>query len=267
MQHDEISPCAVIPVYDHEHAIGVVVQSLLSQGLPVLLVDDGCNAACALELQRLSALPRVTLLRHAVNRGKGAAVCTGLRAAREQGFTHALQIDADAQHTLTDVRRFVDEARAWPGSVICGRPIFDASIPRSRYYGRYLTHGMVWLQTLSFDIIDSMCGFRLYPLDATMALLDRRRICARMDFDTDILVRLHWREVPMRWIATRVSYPLDGVSHYRLFFDNVRMMRLHAQLLAGMLLRSPLLLWRKIARRGDSRGRKSTTPMREDSNA
>ena len=107
-----------------------------------------------------------------------------------------MQIDADGQHTLSDVRRFVEEARAHPDSVICGRPVFDASIPKSRYYGRYLTHGMVWLETLSFDIVDSMCGFRVYPLAATLALLDRQHIGARMDFDTEMLVRLHWRDVP-----------------------------------------------------------------------
>jgi glycosyltransferase involved in cell wall biosynthesis len=239
------SACVVIPVYNHEHAIGAVVRSMREQGLPVLLVDDGSDAACARELQRLSALPEVSLLRHDHNRGKGAAVCSGLHAARERGFTHAVQIDADGQHTLGDVRRFVEEARAYPDHVICGHPVFDASIPKSRYYGRYLTHGLVWLETLSFDIIDSMCGLRVYPLDAAVALLERHPVGARMDFDTDMVVRLHWRDVPMRWLATRVSYPTDGVSHYRLFFDNVRMISLHVQLLLGMLVRLPILLWRK----------------------
>jgi glycosyltransferase involved in cell wall biosynthesis len=240
--------CVVIPVFNHEHAIGAVVDSVRAQGLPIVLVDDGCDPACAQELQRLSAAPEVTLRRHAQNRGKGAAVVTGLRAARELGYTHAVQIDADGQHTLSDVHTFVDEARAHPHSVICGQPIFDASIPKARYYGRYLTHVLVWLHTLSFDIVDSMCGFRVYPLDRTLDLLDRRGVGRRMDFDTEILVRLHWRDVPLRWIATRVSYPLDGVSHYRLFFDNVLMTTLHARLLAGMLLRLPILLWRKATR-------------------
>jgi hypothetical protein len=80
-----------------------------------------------------------------------------------------------------------------------------------------------------------------------MALLRRRSVGARMDFDTDMIVRLHWREVPMRWLATRVKYPTDGVSHYRLFFDNARMTSLHVRLLLGMLLRAPMLLWRKAA--------------------
>lgn len=240
--------CVVIPVYDHEHAIGTVVSSIRAQGLPVLLVDDGCSPACAQELQQLSELPEVTLLRHEVNRGKGAAVITGFRAAAKLGFTHAVQVDADGQHTLADARRFVDAARESPDAVICGRPVFDASIPRVRYYGRYLTHGMVWLQTLSFDIVDSMCGFRLYPLAATLRMLDREHVGARMDFDSEIIVRLHWREVPMRWLDTRVSYPLDGVSHFRMFFDNARMTSLHIRMTCGMLMRLPVLLGRKIAR-------------------
>jgi len=132
--------------------------------------------------------------------------------------------------------------------VICGRPMFDASIPKARYYGRYLTHAMVWLETLSFDIIDSMCGFRLYPLKATLELADQQHIGPRMDFDSEIIVRLHWRQVPMRWLDTRVSYPIDGVSHFRMFLDNVRMTALHIRLTLGMVIRLPVLLWRKIVR-------------------
>jgi hypothetical protein len=185
-----------------------------------------------------------------------------MHAAHAQGFTHVVQIDADGQHALGDVRRFVEEARAFPDHVICARPVFDASIPKIRYYGRYLTHAMAWLETLSFDIIDSMCGFRVYPLSAALALLKQRSVGARMDFDTEILVRLCWRRVPMRWLDTRVSYPLDGVSHFRMFFDNVRMTSLHVRLTVGMLLRLPLLLHRKFASPRESR-----RPQKRNANA
>jgi glycosyltransferase involved in cell wall biosynthesis len=245
--------CVVIPVYNHEHAIASVVDSVRVHDLPVLLVDDGSDAACAHELQRLSRLADVTLLRHDRNRGKGAAVCTGLRAARQRGFTHAVQVDADGQHTLGDIRRFVDEARAHPRSLVCGAPLFDASMPASRRYGRHLNHAVVWLETLSLDIVDSMCGFRVYPLAPALALLDRQRLGQRMDFDIEILVRLHWRDVPMRWLPTRVAYPCDGVSHYRLFFDNVHVVGLHARLFVEMLLRLPVLLWKKSLRFGEAR--------------
>jgi polyprenyl-phospho-N-acetylgalactosaminyl synthase len=72
-------------------------------------------------------------------------------------------------------------------------------------------------------------------------------IGARMDFDVEILVRLHWRGVPLRWIATRVVYPPDGISHFRLVRDNAHMVLLQLRLLCGMLLRLPRLIGRKLA--------------------
>ncbi len=247
------NPCAVIPVYNHERTVAAVVAKVREQGLPVVLVDDGCSAACAQELERLSRMPQICLLKHSVNRGKGAAVRTGLLAAAERGFTHALQIDADGQHSLDDIRIFIEDARAHPGTVICGRPVFDETIPPSRLYGRYFSHIFVWAETLSLDIVDSMCGFRVYPLKETLPLLQKSHVRSRMDFDTEILVRLHWRDVPMRWLKTRVHYPPDGVSHFRLGLDNVLMVTLHLRLLCGMLLRLPLLVSRKF------RGKRSSS--------
>jgi len=240
------SACVIIPVYDHEHAIAGVLDGVLAHGLHVFLVDDGSGERCARELARLAQSPRVTLLRHETNQGKGAAVITGLRAAHRRGFTHAIQVDADGQHTLSDIEQFLAVAAAEPDSVVCGRPVFDASIPKVRYYGRYLTHVLVWVETLSFEIRDSMCGFRLYPLERVERLLARTSIGPRMDFDTEMLVKLYWSGAPTRWVDTRVRYPADGVSHYRMFFDNVRMVSLHLRLLLGMLVRLPWLVGRHL---------------------
>ncbi len=241
-------PCAVIPVFDHERTIATVVAAVRASGLPCLLVDDGSSAACARELDRLAReVPDTRLLRLPANQGKGAAVIAGFRAAAAQGFTHALQIDADGQHALGDIARFVEESRAHPEALVCGRPLFDASMPAVRRYGRYLTHVLVWLETLSFDIPDSLCGFRLYPLEPVMRLLAAEHVGARMDFDVEILVRLYWRGVSLRWIGTRVVYPLDGISHFRLLRDNARMVLLQLRLLLGMLVRLPRLLARKLA--------------------
>jgi glycosyltransferase involved in cell wall biosynthesis len=240
------APCAVIPVYNHERAVGQVLAAVRAAGLPCVMVDDASGAECARELDRLAVADgEVSLVRLPVNLGKGGAVSAGLRAARERGFTHVLQIDADGQHAMGDISRFVQEGRAHPQSLVCGRPVFDEAMPKGRFYGRYLTHVFVWLNTLSFAIPDSMCGFRVYPLAPVLKLLDSARLGSRMDFDVEVLVRLHWRAVPMRWLDTRVSYPLDGVSHFRMVWDNVLMVRLQLKLLGGMLVRLPLLLWRK----------------------
>jgi hypothetical protein len=83
-------------------------------------------------------------------------------------------------------------------------------------------------------------------------LLDTQRLGLRMGFDTEVLVRLHWRDVPMRWLTTRVCYPSDGVSHYRVVFDNVDAFGLHLRLVAEMLVRLPVLLWKKAYRTGEA---------------
>ena len=239
--------CAIVPVYDHEQAIAATVAGVRAPGLPVILVDDGSGASCARELRRITAAdPQVSLVRLAANQGKGAAVMAGLQAARAAGYTHALQIDADGQHDSGDVPRFVAAALDEPRALICGRPVFDASVPRSRLYLRYLTHAMVWINTLSFDIPDSMCGLRVYPLSVVLPVIAAEPPGKRMDFDVELLVRLHWQGAAMRWIPTRVRYAADGISHFRLVRDNWLITIMHTRLFFGMLRRSPRLLARRL---------------------
>mgnify|MGYP007061514693 FL=1 len=90
-----------------------------------------------------------------------------------------------------------------------------------------------------------MCGFRVYPLAPTLALLNSVKLGKRMDFDPEILVRLAWRNQPMQWLATKVHYPQDGLSHFRLFHDNALISAMHTKLFFGMLVRLPSILWRR----------------------
>jgi predicted LPLAT superfamily acyltransferase len=244
------APCIVIPVFNHGAQIGATLARLLPHGLPVILVDDGSDAPTRDTLAALAArhAPQVTLIRLACNGGKGAAVMAGLRAARDAGYSHALQIDADGQHDAADVPRFVDVMHASPAALILGQPVYDDSVPAARRYGRWFTHLWVWIETLSLEIRDAMCGFRMYPLAPVCALLDAARLGTRMDFDIEVLVRLHWMGLRVVTIPTRVIYGEDGVSHFDVWRDNLRISGMHARLFAGMLWRAPSLLARR--RRG-----------------
>jgi glycosyltransferase involved in cell wall biosynthesis len=248
--HDKLplATLAVVPVYNHEQAVGHVVDGIRAAGLPCLLVDDGSHADCARVLDDLVKRggPDVKLVRMTENLGKGGAVIAGMREASRLGYSHVLQIDADGQHDTQDIPRFLEYSQAHPEAVICGCPLYDESVPRGRLYGRYATHVWVWINTLSLDIRDSMCGFRIYPLPTTMALVDSASLGSRMDFDTEILVRLHWRGLQVVNVSTRVHYPADGISHFRMGWDNLLISRMHAALFFGMLLRAPRLLWRKL---------------------
>lgn len=239
-------PVVVIPVYNHGPSAVRVIAAVRAHGLPCIAVDDGSRADCAALLDEAAKADGVHLVRLLRNSGKGGAVMAGFHAALDQGYTHALQIDADGQHDTADIPDFIALGQQHPQAVICGTPVYDASVPKGRLYGRYVTHVWVWINTLSFDIRDSMCGFRLYPLQPVGALMQRVCIGQRMDFDTEILVRLYWRGVPMVNRPTRVTYPRDGVSHFQVWRDNLLISRMHAKLFFGMLLRLPLLLARKV---------------------
>jgi len=245
-----IKPCAVIPVFNHHASLERIVAALRTARLPVILVDDGSDTATKAVLATIiSNHVQVECLTLPRNRGKGVAAMAGMARAGERGFTHALHLDADNQHDLADIAKLLVLAEQHPQHLISGLPHYDDSVPAMRFYGRYLTHLLIWLDTLSFQLRDSMCGFRVYPVAASLALAQRTRIGARMDFDTDIMTRLYWAGTESLFLPTRVRYPEDGVSHFRMLRDNLRMAWLHVRLFLGMLRRIPVLLRRNRGRR------------------
>ena len=243
--------CLVVPHYDHVSQFSRLLPSLLGANLPIVIVDDASPSGAAAELKRLleDSGGEFTLVRHQENQGKGGAVTTGLVTALEAGFTHALQIDADGQHDVAYFDDLRGLAERHPDAIICGEPIFDESISRLRYYGRYLTHALVWLETLSTQIRDAMCGFRIYPTAAVVALIRKKAPGRRMAFDPELLVRASWAGIPIRYTPVKVRYPEDGASHFHYLRDNAIISWMHTRLIVGMLLRLPMLLWRKVGSR------------------
>jgi glycosyltransferase involved in cell wall biosynthesis len=238
--------CIIIPVYNHPEAISQVVRALKPFGLFCFLINDGSDAHCSAILRQIESSESnwVTLHERQTNGGKGAAVMDGFRLALQQGFSHAIQIDADGQHTLEDLPQFIQASQQNPKALVLGQPVFAADIPRQRLYGRYLTNIWIWINTLSLAIADGMCGFRCYPLAAVRLLIQTKTLSQRMDFDIDIVVRLHWQGLKIINIPTRVNYPIDGVSHFKMFTDNVLISKIHARLFLGMLVHSLQRLFR-----------------------
>jgi glycosyltransferase involved in cell wall biosynthesis len=241
-----LKTCIIIPVYNHEQALPHVIAAIKPFGLHCFLIDDGSSASCRAVLEDCARREAgwLTLITRAENGGKGAAMLDGFQSAIAEGFTHALQIDADGQHLADDISRFLAASRRHPEALIAGQPIFGRDAPKSRQYGRQFTNLWVWINTLSFAIGDAMCGFRVYPLMAVEQVCNTVPLVLRMDFDIDIIVRLYWQGVRVINLPTRVSYPLDGVSHFRLGRDNLMISKIHARLFFGMLARLPGLVLR-----------------------
>ena len=242
----KIVPCVIVPCFNHAASVPGLLEDLSARGIPTVIVDDG-SVATERELLIAAAhpLPWVHLVHLERNGGKGAAVTAGLRWAKEQGFTHAIQVDADRQHRVADIPRFLEAAEGHPDALILGQPVFGEDVPLGRLLGRQLSRVCVFLSTLSRRIGDPLFGFRLYPLEATVDLLDRANLPSRMDFDPELAVRLCWRGLPIINLPTEVSYPTGGISNFRLWRDNARISWMHTRLIAGMIPRAPRLLLRR----------------------
>ncbi len=228
----EWRPCVVIPTYDNPMTIERVVAGVQAHVHDVFVVDDAGGPEAQAALERLKSVAGVRVRHRAENGGKGAAVKDGLHAALAEGFTHALQVDADGQHALEDAPRLLAASRERPEALVLGRPVFDASAPKARLWGRKVSVFWVWLETLGKPgkIADPLCGFRVYPLEAAVAAQARGD---RMDFDPEIAVRMVWMGLPVVNVDTKVRYvpPEEGgISHYRAFRDNVLVSLIHARL-------------------------------------
>ncbi|WP_258808266.1 glycosyltransferase family 2 protein [Pseudidiomarina sp. CB1] len=241
--------CFIIPIYNHHETIAATVAALSPFQLPIFIVDDGSDAATKQELSKLvERTPLLHLHTLPQNSGKGAAVMAGFEQAYAAGMTHGLQIDADGQHDTGDIPEFWRQAEQHPETLISGAPQYDASIPTARKFGRKITHFWVHIETLSLQVKDTMCGFRVYPLAATLEAIAEHRPGNRMDFDIEIMVRMYWRGVPVRFIPTQVIYPEGGRSHFQGFADNWLISKMHTRLFFGMLLRAPRLVARRLRR-------------------
>jgi hypothetical protein len=239
----------LIPVYRHGKTACPLAERLAATGLPVIMVDDGNDAETKTLLAECAAKTTgITLVSLKKNRGKGEAAKKGFEKAAEMGLTHVLMIDADGQHDEGRTAFFLEESAKHPDILICGYPEFDETAPKSRVKGRKISNFWASVVTLSTELKDVLCGFRVYPVDMSLRLIRSLFLDKRMGFDPEIMVRLYWSKVYPIFYPIKVSYPVGGVSNFHVVRDNIRISVMFSRLFIGMLLRSPLLIARNIKR-------------------
>ena len=251
-RYERTAAVGLIPIYDHGRTIGGVVEELEESGkelaggaLRCLIVDDGSGAETRdvlAELARRYEWVQVERLER--NSGKGAALRHGFRSAAAAGATHVIHLDADGQHEIADVRRFVAAISEDPDALVLGKPIFDDSVPGLRLYSRQLSRGIVWMCTLSFA--DRRSTLRV---PGTPARADAASPRARSGRSNG--VRAGPRRDPVLWaglrvinLPTRVRYHQGGLIPLRCVARHTGMARVYAWLMLRAIPRVPALLSR-----------------------
>ena len=240
----------LIPSYNPGPKVFETVRDARRAWAPVWVVVDGSDDGTAdnlLEMAREDPDLRVFVLPR--NSGKGSAVLHGMRIASAEGFTHVLTMDSDGQHPAALIPTFMQRSQAEPRAMVLGIPVFDESAPSIRVQGRKLCNWWADVETANGGIVDTLYGFRVYPIADLMAVMRWQPWMRRFDFDPEAAVRLVWRGVPPINIPAPVKYlkaEEGGVSHFNYFRDNCLLTWMHVRLLLESVVRMPILIARKL---------------------
>lgn len=156
----------VIPCFNEAGTIAALVSEVRCQLPAVWIVDDGSIDATAAQAEAAGA----EILRHSANRGKGAALRTGLEAAHQAGFHWAFTMDGDGQHRPEDIPTFLSCAERKQAKLVVGNRMHDAkAIPWFRRgVNRWMSRRLSRLAGVTLP--DSQCGFRLVNLESWTGL-------------------------------------------------------------------------------------------------
>lgn len=201
----------VLPAFQEAERIGATLADIIRflQAVPyqyeVIVVDDGSSDRTA-EVVRAVAEghPYIRLLQHEHNRGKGAAVRTGMQAAVG---TYALFADADNSTPIHEVDKLLTEMETHSADIAIGsRYMRGSNVVEKQPFVRVIVSrigNVLFRLLLGLQYADTRCGFKLYSQQAREKIFPRQTL-ERWGFDTELLViarvhKLRVVEVPVEW--------------------------------------------------------------------
>ena len=221
----------VIPHYNHAGTLRRVAEGCLKKNPDVAVFDDGSNISPA---PQLAGLP-VQFFRFKKHRGKGAVLLEAARWAEQNGFTHIVTLDADAQHRHQDYPSMVRLSRSCPHAIVVGKRKADREHLSP---GTRLVWGIwrLWvLLETGKKVEDLQSGYRIYPVDLLNALSLHSE---GYEFETEVIVKALRAGAGVRSREITAAYPKSCVSHFRPWHDHLRLLGLHLRLLFSGLLPS-----------------------------
>ncbi len=227
----------IIPTYNNAGTVEDVLKRTLEQGYPVMVVNDGCTDSTK---DILGQYPQITVITHPENRGKGAALKSAFKKAREMGYKFALTLDADGQHYPEDIPLLM--AQKGDRTLVVGSRNMQGKDGKSSFANKlsnrtFAAYSWTWIP-------DTQTGYRLYPLNDLPPLWV---ISARYEAELSLLMFSAWKGIKLVPVEIRVNYPEDRVTHFRPFQDFTRITLLNCFFLPVTILYGyPRMLLRKL---------------------
>jgi len=215
----------IVPTYNNPKTIKAVVKDLQNHSYEIIVVDDGSDEEIE-DMFEENEKTDVHFLRHTVNSGKGSAIMSGVRKAKELGYTHAGSIDGDGQHLAQEMVKLTSVYEE--GTILIGARNLDMrNVPFVSKFGRWFSNFWARWDT-GYPIEDSLSGYRIYPI----SILDLPIKTARFDWEMEVLVRHADSGKAIREALIECYYPNpeDRVSHFT-DMDTLAIVWVHVQIL------------------------------------
>lgn len=158
----------------------------------IVVVDDGSGSGFAEVFGKVADYDRVTVLRHAVNLGKGAALKTGFNHVllTNPDVAGVVTADADGQHAVADILRVSERLSKESGRIVLGTRAFSGGVPFRSKLGNVLT-ALIFRILTGTRIADSQTGLRGWPIAYCRQVLPIA--INGYDFELECLLRAHSR--------------------------------------------------------------------------
>jgi len=205
---NNISICAVIPCFNEKQNLFQTVLKTHEHIENIIVVDDGSTDDSAEEIKNKDY---VTILKHEINLGKGAALVTGLTYAAEKGFDYSICLDADMQHDPDSIPDFIEEMKLKKCDIVVGNRLNNIQkMPVQRRASNFLTSWLLSIKT-GVKILDSQSGYRLLSLENISEILPK---FAGFEAESEMLVK-----------AARNNFKICFVNIPTIYNDNKSKMK------------------------------------------
>ncbi|MCX7049568.1 MAG: glycosyltransferase [Candidatus Sumerlaeota bacterium] len=213
----------VIPAYQPSEAMTALIQSLSEQDWRgIIIIDDGSHADNQKVFDALAGIRGVTILRHAVNLGKGAALKTGINhaACAFPDLLGVVTADADGQHAPEDILAIGKALSSNPNACIMGVRSFSSDVPWRSRFGNRLTQWALRI-FLGYNLQDTQTGLRGIPAAAFAPLLGLAS--NRYEFELDMLILFRQMRFSIIQQPIQTIYIEDNrASHFNPVLDSIK---------------------------------------------
>ncbi|MDR2100667.1 MAG: glycosyltransferase family 2 protein [Campylobacteraceae bacterium] len=208
-----------------------VVKNVREVGYEVIVVDDGSKTPIK---ETLKCDEKTHIITHERNFGKGAALISGCRKAKELGYSYFVSMDADGQHLAREICKLTNALSEGDETIVIGSRDFNImNVPQGSKIGRLISNFWAALNT-GCKITDSLSGFRLYPV----SILQLPTCTVKFDYEMEVLVRHAWLKRKIVETNVECYYPKaeERVSHFKKWRDTMSIIWVHVRLLPLRIL-------------------------------